>query len=261
MVKRLCAVGMVALAAGGCTMGTIERVPRAAPRAPLMDAVAACLAAERRAMLVAWGGRLDPRWPDHALSSFGRTADAGAVVIGASVRQTADGVPVLLADRALEAGTNGTGPVDGRTWAEVRALWLKDGAGRLVDERVASLDEALVWARRRAAVLLLKPDGVEPGAIVARAREAGAMGQTILWARTAAEARDWRARQSGMAVAAPDGGDMRLGVAGTAVEAAPLAATGHVLVATNDPRGAGAVLRAAGREPGPCLGAAREQRR
>jgi hypothetical protein len=212
-------------------------------------------------VVVADGGRLDLRAPGHALSSFARTVDAGFVPVAATVRLTADGVPVLLGADRLDSQTSGHGSVRTLRLAELRALWLKDGAGRVLDERVPTLDEALVWAKRRGAVLLLRPEGgADPAMLIGHARDTGTLGHMVLRATSAGQARAWRAAWPDARIAAPEGGTIRLGVATARSDAGALAASGHVLVLAADPRAAGAALRAAGRDPGPCLEAGREER-
>jgi len=60
--------------------------------------------------------------PENTLLSFERALELGAHILESDVRTTADDVPVLLHDEALERITDGSGRIEDRTLAEVREL-------------------------------------------------------------------------------------------------------------------------------------------
>ncbi len=65
---------------------------------------------------------LSSRRPENTLAAFLAAVHAGADIVEFDVRDTADGVPVILHDATLDRTTNGTGPLRQCPWATVRAL-------------------------------------------------------------------------------------------------------------------------------------------
>ena len=63
------------------------------------------------------------------------------------IRETKDGKFVLMHDSTLERTTNGAGNVSDFTLAELQQLKLKDNSGVLTDEKIPTLQEALVLGR------------------------------------------------------------------------------------------------------------------
>jgi len=60
--------------------------------------------------------------PENTLYSFERGLAQGAGILETDVHLTADGVPVLIHDDDVDRSTEGTGPVSGYTFAELRRL-------------------------------------------------------------------------------------------------------------------------------------------
>jgi glycerophosphoryl diester phosphodiesterase len=71
-------------------------------------------------------------WPENTLYAFRKAAELGADVLEMDLRQTADGVLVVLHDAAVDRTTNGSGPVAALTLSRLRELdagyrWSPDG--------------------------------------------------------------------------------------------------------------------------------------
>ncbi|MGL6044426.1 MAG: glycerophosphodiester phosphodiesterase family protein, partial [Sandaracinobacteroides sp.] len=81
----------------------------------------------------------------------------GPMVIQVNVARSSDGVLMLLHDPNLDRTTTGQGPLSARTYRQLREFQLKGPEGKILDERIPTLEEALVLARRRGAVLQLNP--------------------------------------------------------------------------------------------------------
>jgi len=84
------------------------------------------------------------------MAAFLAAEEAGASGIELDVHLSRDGVAVVIHDETLERTTSGQGPVNRRTYREIRAL----EAGSWFDpvfrgERVPSLDEVMAWAEGR----------------------------------------------------------------------------------------------------------------
>lgn len=70
------------------------------------------------------------------------------------VHLSADGEVVVIHDDKLDRTTTGSGLVCRRSWAELRELRLRDGAGRPTEERLPSLKELLGMMPAEAGLLL-----------------------------------------------------------------------------------------------------------
>lgn len=190
-MARLLLLLATALLASGCTVGALDTTRRAAPEMvrPLPD-VFDCLRERRLALVSAHRGQKDPAAAENSLESFRNTVERGPIFIEVDIARSADGVLMLMHDQTLDRTTTGTGPLAAKTYRELRQLWLKDGKGKVLEERVPTLEEALVWAKRRGAVLQLdiKP-GVPLADVVKHVRAARMEGQVILIAYSLADAR------------------------------------------------------------------------
>lgn len=81
--------------------------------------------------------------PENTIASFEAAADAGTDYIELDVRPSKDGLLILMHDGEADRTTNGKGPVSALTFGQIRAL----DAGK--GQRVPTLKEALLWAKRR----------------------------------------------------------------------------------------------------------------
>jgi len=61
-------------------------------------------------------------WPENTLYAFRKAADLGADVLEMDIRQTADGVLVVLHDETVDRTTDGSGPVAALTLSRLREL-------------------------------------------------------------------------------------------------------------------------------------------
>ena len=107
-------------------------------------------------------------YPENTLAAMRSAFDLGADAVELDIRLSRDGVPVVFHDDTLERTTNGKGPVDKLTVAELKRLdagkWMDD---RFAGTRIPTLEEALRETRGRGSLLLdLKSDGL--GAVVAQ---------------------------------------------------------------------------------------------
>jgi glycerophosphoryl diester phosphodiesterase len=179
-----------ALLLSGCTVESVQttRAPAPAMR-PMADAFD-CLRERRLALVSAHRGQKDPRAAENSLESFGNTVERGPIFIEIDIARTSDGVLMLMHDQTLDRTTSGTGPLAAGSYRELRQLQLKDGEGNPTTERIPTLDEALVWGKRRGAVLQLdiKP-GVPLAQVVGDVRKARMESQVILIAYSLADAR------------------------------------------------------------------------
>lgn len=119
-------------------------------------------------------GAPTPGLPENSLEAFENALNYAPALIETDVRQTADGVLVLMHDETLDRTTTGTGRVDATPFAAVRRLRLVASDTLVTAFRVPTLAEALAWAEGRAVLLLdVKPDVPYP-ALVDAIRQTGA---------------------------------------------------------------------------------------
>lgn len=84
--------------------------------------------------------------PENSLAAFKKAIELGIDIFELDVRRTKDGKLVLMHDKTVNRTTNGTGPVESFTFAEIRNLRLKHN-NQLTDEKVPTLEEALMVAK------------------------------------------------------------------------------------------------------------------
>ena len=179
---------LVALA--GCSTRYNPDLPRAAATPPPLPAVFDCLREHGLALVSAHRGQAFPDRAENALSSFEETRRLGPILLEIDIARTADGELVLMHDRTLDRTTTGKGDVSAADFAAIRRLKLKDGRGRVLEEGVPTLDEALVWARRNNAILQLDlKKGVDVRRVVEAVRANNMQGQVVVIAYNLAQAR------------------------------------------------------------------------
>ena len=103
-------------------------------------------------------------WPENSMRAFTNAIALGADLLEFDVHLTADGDVAVIHDPTLDRTTTGTGPVEARTAAELRALRLKGRDGLTIDEGVAMLGDVLAVAAPAGVALLVEIK--TPGAAV-----------------------------------------------------------------------------------------------
>ncbi len=170
-----------------CAMG----LPGSATQAAEPDPSAA---AKQVNQIVAHRGASAER-PECTLASIRRAIEVGATAVEVDVRTSRDGELFLLHDATLDRTTNGKGPANALTLAELQAL----DAGSFFDpdyrnERIPSLIEAAQACRSRIDILLdLKEQGEEYDRKVAAViRKHGSPEGTIVGVRSVDQAKRFR---------------------------------------------------------------------
>ncbi len=124
-----------------------------------------------------------PSAPENSLQALDQCVTMGVDVMETDVRRARDGALVMIHDAALDRTTDGTGPVEAKTLAELRALRLRADLGGpqapLTDQHIVTLDEMLARADRRIVLNLDIKDAIYPEVIDAVIR-AGARDRVIV---------------------------------------------------------------------------------
>ncbi len=153
----------------------------------------------------------DAERPENTLASYRRAIETGATAVEVDVRTTRDGRLVILHDATLDRTTNGRGPIQEKTWAEVGRLdagsWFDP---KYHDQRVPTLAEALALCRDKIDVVLdLKLQGAEfATAVAAEVKQHGRPEGVIVGVRSVEQAKLFHtllpaARRLGL-IASPD---------------------------------------------------------
>jgi glycerophosphoryl diester phosphodiesterase len=97
-------------------------------------------------------------FPENCLATFSNTLQHTFSLMEIDPRYTKDGQIVIFHDPTLERASTGRGRVADHTLAELRRLQLKDTEGNVTPHWMATLDEALEWARGRTILVLDQKD-------------------------------------------------------------------------------------------------------
>jgi glycerophosphoryl diester phosphodiesterase len=139
-----------------------------------------CLRVNRLGLVSAHRGGDGPGFAENALETFEHTLRQAPVLLEMDVRQSRDGVLVLMHDDTVDRTTTGSGSVAQMSAADLAALTLTDDFGTVVEGRVPTLDAALAWSAGRTILQLDIKRGVPFPAVVEAVRRAGAQARVIL---------------------------------------------------------------------------------
>ncbi len=177
-----------ALLLAACTVESVDTHRPYARAHPELSWVFDCLRTNRLALVSAHRGQKSPEAAENSLASFRDTLERGPILMEIDIARSADGVLVLMHDDTVDRTTTGTGRVSELSYRQLRQLYLKDGEGNLAEERIPTLEEALVWAKRNGAILQLDMKrGVPLEDVVAAVRQARMQRQVILIAYNQAD--------------------------------------------------------------------------
>ena len=91
---------------------------------------------------------------ENSLLAITNAIDMGVDIVEIDLKKTADNQLVLMHDHTLDRTTTGKGYVNDKTLIEIKALYLKDGAGHKTEFKVPTLKEALLEAKGKVLVNL-----------------------------------------------------------------------------------------------------------
>jgi glycerophosphoryl diester phosphodiesterase len=94
--------------------------------------------------------------PENSLQAIENCIKMGVDMVEIDVRETKDGVLVLMHDEAIDRTTTGKGNVSELTWEYFPTLDLRDGIGHSTSHKIPTLEEALVITKDKILVNLDK---------------------------------------------------------------------------------------------------------
>ncbi|MEM7740885.1 MAG: glycerophosphodiester phosphodiesterase family protein [Pseudomonadota bacterium] len=156
---------LIALAISGCT----EPQTRSAAQPINLDldgpqsvaAFLSCLEGQAAVVSAHRGGPM-PSFPENAIETARRVLDDVPALMEVDVRETRDGVLVLMHDETVDRTTNGSGAVADMTLAELKDLFLVDDlSDQRTGYRVPTLNELLNGLRGRTVLQLDVKRGVD----------------------------------------------------------------------------------------------------
>lgn len=97
-------------------------------------------------------------FPENSLEAIESAIQMGVDMVELDVQRTKDGVLILMHDMSLNRTTTGVGNVSEVTWEYVSGLNLKNGCAIATDQRVPTLEQALLLCKDRVMINLDKAD-------------------------------------------------------------------------------------------------------
>lgn len=94
--------------------------------------------------------------PENSLQALQNCIDLGVDMVEIDVRETLDGVLVLMHDETIDRTTTGTGMVSELSWEYLQTLQLTDGIGHYTPHKIPTLKEALELCKGKILVNLDK---------------------------------------------------------------------------------------------------------
>lgn len=94
--------------------------------------------------------------PENSLQAIQNCIEMGVDMVEIDVRETSDGVLVLMHDETIDRTTTGTGKVNEVSWDYLQTLRLRDGIGHSTPHKIPTLEEALLLCKGKILVNLDK---------------------------------------------------------------------------------------------------------
>lgn len=135
---------------------------------------------DSRPLIGAHRGGPMPGFPENSIEAFENGLYYAPLMIECDVRQTKDGVLIMMHDETLDRTTTGSGKVEEQTWESMQDLFLTDNGGVITNFRIPSLADALKWGRGKAIIELDIKRGVPAEDVVAVIEAESAAAYTVV---------------------------------------------------------------------------------
>jgi glycerophosphoryl diester phosphodiesterase len=187
---------MIAALAAGVMLAACATMPAAAPTAPQAQALLPanpaaffdCLRQKKIAVIGAHRMGYGGDWPENSRTTGAHMLSQTPALLETDVRQTKDGVLVMMHDDDLARTSTGAGKISESDFAAIQGFKLKTEAGKVIDEKIPTLAQMLDWAKGRTILKLDVKRGVSFPAVVDAVRAAGAEDRVIVIVYTTADA-------------------------------------------------------------------------
>ena len=97
-------------------------------------------------------------FPENSLEGIESAIQMGVDVVELDVQRTSDGVFILMHDQSLDRTTTGRGKIAETEWEQIAKLKLRNGCGVATDQKVPTLEQALLLCKDRVMINLDKAD-------------------------------------------------------------------------------------------------------
>ena len=97
-------------------------------------------------------------FPENSLEGIESAILMGVDVVELDVQRTSDGVFILMHDQSLDRTTTGRGKIAETEWEQIAKLKLRNGCGVATDQKVPTLEQALLLCKDRVMINLDKAD-------------------------------------------------------------------------------------------------------
>jgi glycerophosphoryl diester phosphodiesterase len=178
----LAAAASILLAA--CATAPARNVAADAPATALLPADPAaffnCLRENRLAIIGAHRMGYSANWPENSRLTAEHLLAQAPAILEMDVRRTRDGVLMVMHDDDLSRTTTGAGQVDQLEWAAMKSFRLKAENGRIIDETIPSLADALAWSKGKAMLQLDVKRGVPFADVTAAIAAADAEARVVV---------------------------------------------------------------------------------
>ncbi|MEM8492687.1 MAG: glycerophosphodiester phosphodiesterase family protein [Pseudomonadota bacterium] len=151
-----------------------------------------------------------PGVAENSLGAINASLADGALFVEIDVSQTADGELVLLHDDTLDRTTTGSGTLRSKRYRDLADIKLVDNRGRVTDESIPTLAEALTLLDGRGVAQIDIKRGVPYDDVAKALRKADALDRSIVisYSAKAAKAFHRRAKQAILSVGIDDPRDL-----------------------------------------------------
>lgn len=177
---------MIAAMAAGAMLAACATTPMPTPKAPqaLLPAHPVaffdCLRQNKLAVIGAHRMGYNDAWPENARATGAWMLSQTPALLETDVRQTKDGMLVIMHDDDLARTSTGAGKISESDFAAIKDAKLKTEAGKVIDETIPTLAQMLDWAKGRTILQLDIKRGVSFPAVVEAVRAADAGDRVIV---------------------------------------------------------------------------------
>lgn len=125
--------------------------------------------------------------PENSLAAVAEAISNNISMVELDVRQTKDGVLVLMHDTTINRTTNGTGTISSMTYQELLQFNLKKSNGTLTTDRIPTLSQVLQLARGNIYIDLDIDDKAPALKVYKLAKQFGMINQVLFWSTSYAD--------------------------------------------------------------------------